>query len=76
MDVEGHTKLLLDQYRVGIRECWLAGVLGNGALQEDLDILEAKTVNVNLGCDEKQGGLLLGDVACAWSLWDKNRAQA
>lgn len=52
------------------------GIPGNGAFQEDLEILEAKAVDVNLGCDEKQGGLLLGDVTCAWSWWDKIGAQA
>lgn len=51
-------------------------ILGNDAFQEDLEILETKAVNVNLGCDEKQGGLLLGDVTRAWSWWDKTGAQA
>lgn len=76
IDVEGHTKSLVDQYRMGIQECWMAGVLGNGAFQEDLEILEAKAVSVNLGRDEKQGGLLLGDVTFAWSWSDKTGAQA
>ena len=52
------------------------GILGNGAFQEDQEILEAKAVSVNLGCDEKQGGLLSGDVTCAWSWWDKTGARA
>lgn len=76
MDVEGHRRSLLDRYRMGIQECWMDGILGNGAFQEDLEILEEKAVSVNLGYDEKQGGLLLGDVTRAWSWWDKNGAQA
>lgn len=52
------------------------GIPGNGAFQEDLEILEGKVVTANLGCGEKQGGHLLGDVTCAWSWWDKTGAQA
>lgn len=61
---------------MGKQECWVDGNQGNGAFQEDLEILEMKADNVNLGCDEKQGGLLLGDVTCSWSWWDETGAQA
>lgn len=61
---------------MGIQKCWMDGILGNGAFQEDLEILEVKAVNVNLGCDEKQASLPLGNVTCAWSWWDKTGAQA
>lgn len=43
-------------------------------IQEDVEILEAKAAGVNLGCDGKQGGLLLGDVMCGWWWWDKTGA--
>lgn len=43
-------------------------------IQEDMEILEAKAAGVNLGCDGKQGGLLLGDVTCGWWWWDKTGA--